>query len=162
MSLLPAAASWSLSPPVLWSWGAIQSLMQLSWDTHLSGWGDSTLGSTWIQVHHSSTSKVTTRQHNNTRLRERSKLLHLLFPLPGKPFSQVFSWLVPSYYSDFSSIIAPLREASPEHPTAVWSCAVWASQKHCEWGWGPVHALLIQDFTGERLWTSSRNLGHCI
>lgn len=47
--------------------GAIQSLMQLSWDTHLSGWGDSTLGSTWIQVHHSSTSKVTTRQHKTKR-----------------------------------------------------------------------------------------------
>lgn len=160
MPLLPAAASRGLSPPVLWSWGAIKSLVQLSWDMYLSGWDD-TLPLEALEF------KFTTQaqamwQHDNTRLRDISKLLHLLFPLPGKPFSQVFLWLAPLYYPDFSLNVAPLRETAPEHSTAAWSCAVCASQKHCEWGWGPSGALHIQDFTGERLWRTSRNLGYCI
>ena len=92
----------------------------LGYSSFWLGW-HSTLGSTWVQVHHASTAKW---EHDNTTLGEHTELLHLLFPRPGKPFYQVFSSLAPSYYSGFGANFAPLREASPEHPTAIWSCAV--------------------------------------
>ena len=92
----------------------------LGYSSFWLGW-HSTLGSTRVQVHHESTAKW---EHDNTALGEHAELLHLLFPLPGKPFYQVFSLLAPSYYSGFGSNVDPLREASPEHPTAIWSCTV--------------------------------------